>query len=75
MIPIEIRFNIIGVPKDNEVPSDTSSAKSTVQVRVLVYGLDAYTESNCFPYRQTPRLKPAAPLEGKSGFQGGFPYT
>ena len=50
MIPIEIRFNIIGVPKDKEVPSDTSSAKSTVQVRVLVDGLDAYTGRNCFPY-------------------------
>ncbi len=50
MIPIEIRFNFIGVPKDKEVPSDTSSAKSTVQVRVLVDGLDAYTERNCFPY-------------------------
>ncbi len=75
MIPIEIRFNIIGVPKDKEVPSDTSSAKSTVQVRVLVDGLDAYTERNCFPYTRIVRLKPAAPLGGKSGFQGGFPYT
>ena len=29
------------------------------------------TERNCFPYTWMVRLKPAAPLVGKSGFQGG----
>ena len=33
------------------------------------------TEKNCFPYTRMSRLKPAAPLAGKWGFQGGFPYT